>query len=81
MKRKNNLLVKLSVWMIREIWQRRFGIRYKKKKGIICRFYPDCSNYTIQALEEYGFIEGWKKGYSRFKRCTDENTEICVDYP
>lgn len=76
-----NPLATLSVFLIKEIWQKRIGNNYKKKRGIFCRFYPDCSNYTIKALEKYGFIKGWLMTCNRVKRCNKENTESCVDYP
>ena len=34
-----------------------------------CRYYPTCSNYTIMALEKYGFIKGWYLGIKRILRC------------
>jgi len=34
-----------------------------------CRFYPTCSEYTYQAIEKYGFSNGFLKGIKRIKRC------------
>lgn len=34
-----------------------------------CRFYPTCSNYAIEALEEYGFLKGWFLAIKRIFRC------------
>lgn len=34
-----------------------------------CRFYPTCSNYAIEALEEYGFLKGWFLTIKRILRC------------
>lgn len=34
-----------------------------------CRFYPSCSEYTKQALEQYGCIRGAVKGFWRILRC------------
>lgn len=34
-----------------------------------CRFYPTCSNYAIEALEEYGFLKGWFLAIKRILRC------------
>lgn len=34
-----------------------------------CRFYPTCSNYTIDAIEEYGVIKGVYLGIKRISRC------------
>ena len=34
-----------------------------------CRFYPTCSNYTYEAILEYGFIKGWYLSIRRILRC------------
>ncbi len=34
-----------------------------------CRFYPSCSEYTIQAVERYGFLKGLYRGLTRLLRC------------
>lgn len=34
-----------------------------------CRFYPTCSNYMIEALEEYGLFKGLFLGFKRILRC------------
>lgn len=34
-----------------------------------CRFYPTCSNYFIEALENYGFCKGFLLGIKRILRC------------
>jgi len=79
--KRNNLFVKLSVFIIKKVWHGKFGGNYNKKHKILCRFYPSCSNYSIMALEKYGFFKGWFLTYKRFKRCTNENTESCINYP
>lgn len=38
-----------------------------------CRFYPTCSEYSIQALEEYGVIKGGAKSIWRILRCNPFN--------
>ena len=35
----------------------------------MCRFTPTCSEYMIQALEEYGLLKGLKLGIIRIMRC------------
>jgi putative membrane protein insertion efficiency factor len=35
----------------------------------VCRFYPSCSEYFIEAVETYGPIKGSWKGIRRFCRC------------
>lgn len=36
-----------------------------KSKGIECKYYPTCSDYSIQAIKKYGAIKG---GYLALKR-------------
>ncbi|EHQ92375.1 membrane protein insertion efficiency factor YidD [Desulfosporosinus youngiae] len=38
-------------------------------KGQTCRFYPSCSEYSIQALQKYGLIKGSWKSIRRILRC------------
>jgi len=38
-------------------------------KGRTCRFYPTCSNYTLQALNKYGVIKGSAKAFKRIIKC------------
>jgi putative membrane protein insertion efficiency factor len=37
--------------------------------GNACRFTPTCSEYTIEALEKYGFFKGMGMGLKRVARC------------
>ena len=34
-----------------------------------CRFYPRCSEYTIQAIKKYGVWRGLQLGFNRVSRC------------
>jgi len=34
-----------------------------------CRFYPSCSNYSIEALQKYGVIKGGWLTIKRIARC------------
>ena len=34
-----------------------------------CRHLPTCSDYTIEAIEEYGVLKGITKGALRILRC------------
>ncbi|MDD5436188.1 MAG: membrane protein insertion efficiency factor YidD [Candidatus Omnitrophica bacterium] len=34
-----------------------------------CRFYPSCSQYTIEAVEKHGVLKGILKGTKRILRC------------
>lgn len=38
-----------------------------------CRFYPTCSEYTIQALEKHGVVVGSIKSIWRILRCNPLN--------
>lgn len=37
--------------------------------GNACRFTPTCSEYTIEALEKYGFVKGALLGLKRLSKC------------
>jgi len=37
--------------------------------GTSCRFYPSCSEYSIQALQKYGFLRGCCKTFARLLKC------------
>lgn len=37
--------------------------------GNNCRFYPTCSEYSIQAYQKYGFIRGSYLTINRILRC------------
>ena len=71
----------ISIWAIKTIWHGKIGRNYNKKKNVICRFYPSCSNYAIMALEKYGFFKGWLLTAKQIFRCTSNNTASCIDYP
>lgn len=40
-----------------------------KSRGICCKYYPTCSEYTKQAIEKYGLIRGAFIGLKRILRC------------
>ena len=35
----------------------------------MCRYYPTCSNYMLQAIEIHGFPKGFAMGVLRLLRC------------
>ena len=39
----------------------------------VCRFYPSCSDYFIQAVEKHGPVRGSIKGVWRVCRCNTWN--------
>jgi putative membrane protein insertion efficiency factor len=38
-----------------------------------CRFTPTCSEYSIQAIQKYGFLKGVYLGIKRISRCHGGN--------
>ena len=38
-------------------------------RGIHCKYYPSCSEYTKQAIIKYGCIKGSFKGIKRILKC------------
>ena len=35
----------------------------------VCRFFPSCSDYAVEALEKHGFWRGWMFSLFRICRC------------
>lgn len=54
---------KLSIYLIK-LYQKIPGIWHFN-----CRYYPTCSQYAIEAIEEYGFFRGWYLAIRRIIRC------------
>ncbi len=40
-----------------------------RKSVPCCRFYPTCSEYSLEAIEKYGVIKGGSKAAWRILRC------------
>ena len=38
-----------------------------------CRFYPTCSQYTLEAVEKYGALKGGFMGIKRIFKCHPYN--------
>lgn len=54
---------KFSIWLIR-LYQKIPGSWHNQ-----CRYYPTCSNYAIEAINNYGFFKGWFLAVKRIFRC------------
>ena len=37
--------------------------------GFHCKFYPSCSEYTMQAIDKYGVFKGIGLGFKRIMKC------------
>ncbi len=37
--------------------------------GDVCRYYPSCSSYALQAIQQYGVVRGSWMGARRIARC------------
>lgn len=60
---KNPLILPL-VWLIRFY---KFAI--SPFLGRSCRFYPSCSEYTLEALQKHGLVRGLWLSVKRIGRC------------
>ncbi|MFW5885322.1 MAG: membrane protein insertion efficiency factor YidD [Patescibacteria group bacterium] len=45
------------------------GLAGKVFPGRSCRFFPTCSQYTYEAVEEFGIFSGGWMGIKRIARC------------
>ena len=50
-------------------WYQRHVSFWLESKNIRCKFYPTCSEYTIQAIEKYGILKGSIIGFKRILKC------------
>lgn len=57
------ILIKIIKW-----YQNNISL-WLHSQNIKCKYYPTCSEYTIQAIEKYGAIKGLRLGIWRILRC------------
>ena len=58
---------KLIIFLI-EKYQKHISL-FLENKGIKCKFYPTCSEYTKQAILKYGLYKGGLLGVKRILKC------------
>ena len=51
------------------VWSPDTGL-FRRRSVLVCRFYPTCSQYTIEAIEKHDIVKGLYKGFRRVLRCT-----------
>ena len=61
---KPALVSRLAIAMIR-LYQRTLSRAFPPS----CRFYPSCSQYTLEAIARYGVLKGGALGARRILRC------------
>jgi len=67
---------KLAISIIK-LYQRTLSFDHGPLKSLhpqgFCRFYPSCSQYSLEAIEKYGIIKGSFKAIWRIMRCNPWN--------
>ncbi|MGL5383117.1 MAG: membrane protein insertion efficiency factor YidD [Culicoidibacterales bacterium] len=64
-------------WLIKSIrWYQR---AISSQTPPNCRFYPTCSQYTIEAIELHGSFKGGMLGLWRILRCNPFNKHFGLD--
>ena len=58
------MLKTLALWLLRG-----YQVMISPLLGQTCRFSPSCSNYSMQAIERYGFFKGVYLTATRLLRC------------
>ena len=58
---------KILIYII-NFYQKNISIFFKSK-GIECKYYPTCSEYSIQAIKKYGFFKGVFLSIKRILKC------------
>ena len=72
----SNHFLKSTAFTVNEIIKRIFILPIKLYQILIsplfpnkCKYYPSCSNYSIQAINKYGIFKGLLKSIWRILRC------------
>ena len=58
---------KICIYLIE--WYQKNISNFFKNRNIRCKYYPSCSEYTKQAIEKYGVINGSILGIKRILKC------------
>ena len=58
------MLKTLALWLLRG-----YQVMISPLLGQTCRFSPSCSNYSMQAIERFGFFKGVYLTAARLLRC------------
>jgi putative component of membrane protein insertase Oxa1/YidC/SpoIIIJ protein YidD len=73
-----NLLSKTLIKIIEKYQRNGGGRRFFK---VDCNFKPSCSEYTRQAIQNFGLLPGIKLGFERVRRCNEKDSIINIDDP
>ena len=68
-KAKSNLLNKGAIKLLRL-----YQLIISPLIGPSCRFYPSCSQYSIEAFENHGLIKGFYLSIKRLSKCHPGNS-------
>ena len=58
---------KILIYLV-EKYQKHISL-FLENRGVKCKFYPTCSEYTKQAIIKYGAIKGVYLGIKRILKC------------
>jgi putative component of membrane protein insertase Oxa1/YidC/SpoIIIJ protein YidD len=73
-----NLLSRLLIKLIERYQSSGGGRRFFK---VACNFAPSCSEYTRQAVKNFGLLPGIKLGIERIRRCNEKDSIFNIDDP
>ncbi len=60
----NNFFIKITIFFIKI-----YKYFFSPLLGNRCRFLPSCSDYVIDSLNEFGFLQGMALGFKRIIKC------------